>query len=245
MTHLKKSRLSFGAQEWLKKKNASKKNDSSAFIEESQLKSSFVKEVREVFKLLDSEHEGTVLFGKVLRAIKHSKLRPRAATKSVKYLQFCPPETKLSWKDFLRVYYVAKSEFDKKARAEALEQTESDDNDYYRFHDYMMEYASTELRKTALTDIDKGINRFSDLFGTYYMRPFTPPSQLRDMLFMERHERLSEADIDEDSLPLISYPGDDKARFAYKHKPVSSPGTYRLKADSPAEKIRMRARMQI
>ena len=26
---------------------------------------------------------------------------------------------------------------------------------------------------------------------TYYMRPFTPPSQLRDMLFIERESRLS------------------------------------------------------
>lgn len=209
------------------------KNENLADIDESHLKASFVAEVRAAFKMLDSEHEGVVHFGKVLRALKHCKLRPRASIKSVKHLQFCPHETKLPWTDFLRVYYVAKNVFDAKAREEALEW--SVDNDYYSFHDYFMEFASSELRKTALSDINRGINRFSDLFGAYYMRPFTPPSQLRDMLFMERETRLSDANVDEDSLPLISYPGRSL-------KPGSSPGTYRLKADSSAQNARIKAR---
>lgn len=248
MAHLKKSRLPFGAQEWLEKKNASKKDDRLADVDESQLKASFVDEVRQVFDILDSEHEDTVLFGKVLRALKYALkncgLRPRTAIKSIKRLQFCPPETKLVWRDFLQVYYVAKSVFDAKIRAEALETDGGDsDSSYYSFHDYLMEFASTELRKAALSDINKGINRFSDLFGTYYMRPFTPPSQLRDMLFMEERDRLSEADIDEDSLPLLQYPGDQKAR---SYKPTSSTGTFRLKSEkSSAEHIRQRARMRI
>lgn len=233
MAHLRNTRLSFDAQQWLKKKNV--RTELTSAFDESQLKPSFVAEARAVFAMLDTEHVDTILFGRVLRALKYCKLQPRAAIKSIKRFEFAPHDTKIQWRDFLRIYHVAQSKFDAKARAAASKIRAY--KDIYSFHDYMMEYGSSELRKVARADISRGINRFRELFGSYYMRPFTPPSQLRDQLYNAREsDRSKETN---DALPAIDPTGTPGGK---KQKPQTLL-VRGMATESTAEKIRRQARM--